>query len=185
MPREAKKAPLSRAELLETGLERRNNSKLYERESSGAISEIVSCVASSLTTEKNHVSLNDTPRIKNILQDYLQACIDTATVPSVAGFCRALGISRTAFYSCLNSKSPVETSELFQCVHDSFADILLQCSLRGAIQPVVSIFVAKALFGLRDSSELVIEQKTPNNPLGPEVDLKRLEDLVENIVIDD
>ncbi len=53
----------------------------------------------------------------------------------------------------------------------------------GAAHPIISIFVAKSVYGYRESLEIVTPQ---NRPLGEEIDPEELRKRIEaDIVIDD
>jgi len=62
--------------------------------------------------------------------------------------------------------------------------MLTQASLRGTVQPVVSIFIQKAMYGFNEKVEVIAEQRQIS-PLGPEADQAALEQRIADVVIDD
>lgn len=187
MPTTPKHNPMSRSELAEYGAEKRQ-SKLYRAETAAfsdqQISELVQRTARELDAARAKINLSDTETVREVTQEYLSACVDTSTVPSISGLCRALGCSRTAFYHIVNTRTPRETADFFETVHDAFSDVLAEASLRGAVQPVVAIFLQKALFGHSEKVEIVATAK-PSSPLGEQADQAALEAKLADVVIDE
>lgn len=182
----AKNSPMPYTEMVAAGEQKKQN-KLYRQETSEfsdqQISALVQRTAPELTGTSEKISLTDTGRVKAVTVDYLKSCEDTSTLPTIAGLARALGISRQAVYDCIGRHSPAATAEWFTRCHDAFSDMLTQASLRGTVQPVVSIFVQRAMYGLRESVEIVA--KRDDGPLGPEADQLELERKLQDIVVDD
>lgn len=188
MPTKPKNIPMSYDEMVADGVSKKAN-KLYRQEtaefSDRQISAIVERAAAELeTTESKNVSLDDIKAVRAVTRNYLESCVETSTVPSISGLCRALGCSRTAYYNIVNAGRPKETAEFFEMAHDSFSDILAQASLRGAVQPVVAIFLEKALFGYNERVEIVTAQKQCG-PLGDAPDMARLEEKLKDVVVED
>lgn len=106
------------------------------------------------------VSLNDTEALKARMCAYLQACEDTATFPSSLGLARSIGYTARALRMWITNKPDSETARLLGLFNDLCADVISQSALRNNANAVFSIFISKALYGLRDSTEIVV---TPQN----------------------
>lgn len=165
--------------MLESGGERKKNSSLYKAQSAefvdGELSALISKTAEELTTAATTepVSLSDTQEVKRRTVIYLRACEESSSFPSVAGLARSMGLSRQAVYDCLWRNSPSETARWLELFRDSCSDILAEAGLRNNCNGVVSIFLQKALYGLRESVEIVA--KRDDGPLGPLADKTALE----------
>lgn len=130
------------------------------------------------------ISLTDTAEVKRRTIIYLRACEESSSFPSVNGLARSLGLSRQALYDTISRKSPAKTAEWLELCRDSFSDILAEASLRNNCNSITAIFLQKAVYGLRESVEIVASK--PENPLGPEIDPEELRRRIEdNIVIED
>lgn len=141
--------------------ETRKTSRLYRAESSAFSDERISAAVDAIKSELEAaaqlepISFADTARIKRLTASYLTACSESSTIPTVFGLCRALGISRTAFYRVMRGDNYPDTAAWFALLSDAFADVLAQSSLRNDTNPIVSIFLQKAIYGLRDTLEIV------------------------------
>lgn len=177
-------------EMVESGAERRKNSSLYKIQSSEFVDEQLSALiaktAGELVTAASAepVFLMDTDAVKTRTVLYLKSCEVSSSFPSIAGLARSMGLSRQALYDTINRNSPKDTAEWLELCRDAFSDLLSEAALRNNCNGVVSIFLQKALYNLRESVEIVAKRE--DNPLGPlqdpEVLRRRIEDYV---VIDD
>lgn len=172
------------------GEEKKRNSKLYKAQSAefvdGELSALIAKTAEELTTAATAepVSLLDTQEVKRRTVVYLRACEESSSFPSIAGLARSMGLSRQALYDCVWRNSPPDTAKWLELCRDSFSDILAEAGLRNNCNGVVSIFLQKALYGLRETVELVA--KRGDGPLGPLADKAALEQrILGSIVIDD
>jgi len=129
--------------------------------------ELVSVQRQSFETSisNQRVSLNDTEVLKCRMLAYLQACEDTATFPSSLGFARSIGYTDRALRVWRTNKPDSETARLLGMFNDLCADVLGQSALRNNANSIFSIFISKALYGLRDSTEIVV---TPQNNFASE-----------------
>ena len=66
-----------------------------------------------------------------------------------------MGLSRQAVYDCMWRKSPPETAAWLELCRDTFSDILSESALKNNCNSIVSIFLQKAVYGLRESVEVV------------------------------
>lgn len=165
------------------------SSRLYRAERDEHVDErlcdIVGRTANELqeAAVREPVAMSDVATVKAQTIRYTQACERAATLPSMAGLALALGVSRQRLYKILASESPPETARWLELCQLAFSDALANASLRGDVQPVVSIFLQKATFGLRETLEIV--GKTEPSPLGNTPDLKALEERILTSVVDD
>lgn len=103
---------------------------------------------------RTKVDWNDLPTIQARVTQYMQACAQAGTFPSVQGMAtHALGISRRRLNEYLAHNSNA-TTEYLECVKDVFADILMDSSLRNHGNVVMSIFVLKNNHNFRDNLEI-------------------------------
>lgn len=176
-----KNAPaLTYREIVESE-QKKLNSKAYKIEvSEHALArnrDLVGKTADELldTATAEPVSLKDLGDVKSRTVVYVKACGAAGTLPNIAGLCVALGLSRSAFYDCLSNRRPAETAEWLSLVRDAFSDIAWQASLRGDVQPIVTIFQQKAMYNWRESLEIVA---TTTNPVGEDVDEATLQNRI-------
>lgn len=155
---------MSQAEMIEAGRQKRSASKIYKAASmeltDEAISSIVgrglSEIMDSDSVEK--INLSDINIVKEVSKQYLKACKESATLPSMAGLARAMGCSRSILYRWMKSRHETETGQWLLMCHDLFSDVLAETALRNNSNPIVSIFLLKALFGLQDHTAIEVSQ---------------------------
>ena len=166
-------------EMVEAGTERRKNSSLYKIQSAAFVDEQLAALVAKTAGElvevatAEPVSLMDTEAVKARTVLYLKACETSSSFPSVAGLARSMGLSRQSLYDCITRNSPVDTAAWLELFRDSCSDILAEAGLRNNCNGVVSIFLQKALYNLRESVEIVA--KRDDGPLGPLADKAALE----------
>lgn len=169
------------SEMIESGERQRKTSKLYKAESAAFVDERLSDLLKRTTAElaeaatTEPVSLQDTDEVKRRTVLYLRACEKTSCFPSISGLARSMGLSRQALYDCIWRQSPPATAAWLEICRDTFSDILAESALRNNCNSIVSIFLQKAVYGLRESVEVIA--KTDPDPLGTPVtaeDLSRL-----------
>lgn len=168
-------------EMVEDGEQQRKTSKLYRAASAEFVNEQLSALLQKTTGElaeaatAEPVSLQDTEEVKRRTVLYLRACEKASCFPSVSGLARSMGLSRQAIYDTIWRKSPPATAAWLEICRDTFSDILAESALRNNCNSIVSIFLQKAVYGLRESVEVIA--KTDPDPLGTPVtaeDLSRL-----------
>lgn len=176
-------------EMVEAGTEQKKQSKLYKAESAEFVDERLSALVGktvaelATAAESRPVSLADTDLVKERTILYLKACEATSTFPSVAGLARSMGLSRQALYDVMWRQSPPRTAEWLELCRDSFSDILAEASLRNDCNNITAIFLQKALYGLRESVEIVAKTETP---LGDSLDQTALEARIAgSVIVDD
>lgn len=151
----------------EKGLSTTRGNSIYKKESGEyqeeKLRELVAAKTAELvaTATKEKVSLEDIDTVKARTIIYLRACEETGTFPSSLGLARSLGYSDRALRNWRNFKSDTETARWLEMFNDMCADILNQSALKNNANSIVSIFLNKAMYGFRETNELVI---TPNTP---------------------
>ena len=142
--------------MIEYGKQKRTTSKIYKGEAmeltNNAISQIVTRGLSELENADRHqIELSNAEMVKETSKLYIQACADTATLPSMAGLARAMGVTRSALYLWMRRKD-TDTGKWLTMCQDLFSDLLSDGALKNSVNPIVSIFLQKAQYGLRDNA---------------------------------
>lgn len=143
----------------------RKGSSIYKVESGeyqeDKLRKLVAAKTSELVemTSMEKVSLENTEDVKARTIVYLRACEETGTFPSSLGLARSLGYSDRALRNWRNYKPDTETARWLEMFNDFCADIMNQSALKNNANGVYAMFINKALYGFRETSELVI---TPN-----------------------
>lgn len=176
-------------EMVAEGTEQKTKSKLYKVEASQFVDERLAALIAKTTDElttaatAEPVTLADTGEVKRRTVYYLKACEASSSFPSIAGLARSMGLSRQAVYDCIWRHSPAKTADWLELCRDSFSDILAEASLRNDCNNITAIFLQKALYGLRESVEIVAKTETP---LGDSLDQAALEARIAgSVVVDD
>lgn len=97
------------------------------------------------------IKLEDTESVKKLTEQYLQACITTATLPKLSGLAHCLGYTRDGLYWFMRNKKDHPSGQFLNAFRDVCADAMADSSTKGVIHPIVGIFLLKALYGLRDN----------------------------------
>lgn len=151
----------------EKGLSTTRGNSIYKKESGEYQEEKLRELVAAKTAElvsvatKEKVSLEDIDTVKARTIVYLRACEETGTFPSSLGLARSLGYSDRALRNWRNFKSDTETARWLEMFNDMCADILNQSALKNNANSIVSIFLNKAMYGFRETNELVITPSTP------------------------
>lgn len=184
MPRDQlpKNQPQTTEEMTNELTAKRKTSKLYKVQAdaykAGELSQLINQTAAALkeSEHKGRISLSDFDAVKKQTFEYLQACEMTGTFPSMSGLARSLGYSRRAIYDLIDSRTTSTTADWLERCRDLFSDILAQASLQNNANSIVSIFLQKALYGMRETVELTL---TPPNPLGENADAGQVKKLID------
>ena len=151
----------------ERGLSVTKGNSIYKKESGEyqeeKLRELVAAETAKLVevTTKEKVSLEDIENVKIRTIAYLRACEETGTFPSNLGLARSLGYSDRALRNWRNQKPTSETAQWLEMFNDLCADVLNQSALKNNANSIVSIFLNKAMYGFRETNELIL---TPNKP---------------------
>lgn len=158
----------SMTESKEKGLALDKGHSIYKEKSGeyqeDKLRELVAAKTSELveTATKEKVSLEDIDSVKARTIVYLRACEQTGTFPSSLGLARSLGYSDRALRNWRNFKPDTETAQWLEMFNELCADILNQSALKNNANSIVSIFLNKAMYGFRETNELVLTPSTPN-----------------------
>ena len=175
-------------EMIESSRQQRQSSKLYKAQSAEfsemRISELISRTAAQLAdaATKEPVSLTDTDEVKRRTILYLKACEAAACFPSINGLALSMGLTRQALYDVIWRHNPAATADWLELCRDSFSDILADASLKNNCNNITAIFLQKALYGLRETVEIVAKTE---NPIGDEISQDVLTERIMGSVVDD
>ena len=98
------------------------------------------------------IDLENVNLVKAVSKEYIRACATSSTFPTMNGLARSMGLCSGTLYYWMREKSTTDTAKWFEILRDLFADILQEGALRNNANPVVSIFILKARFGLKDNA---------------------------------
>lgn len=163
----------SMEESKERGLSLNKGNSIYKKESGEYQEEKLRELVAAKTTElvkyatQEKVSLADIDDVKKRTIVYLRACEETGTFPSSLGLARSLGYSDRSLRAWRSNKPNSETAQWLEMFNDLCADVLNQSALKNNANSIVSIFLNKAMYGFRETNELVI---TPNGLQNEEIE---------------
>lgn len=141
------------------------------------LSELVRRSAGQLAeADKVKIPLSDAEAVKVQAYRYLAACEQAGAFPSIVGLSRALGCSRRALYKVIDERIYPVTADFLELFRDMCSDILSESALTNNANTVATIFIQKAVYGLRESVELVV---TPPSPLGESTNPEQIKWLIE------
>ena len=176
-----------------TEQEKVKGNRIYKAESLEAASSAISqSVAYALGELKQagtgeRVSLDNTEMVKALTEKYLVVCSKTATLPTMSGLARVLGYTRDGIRWHMKNKPSSKTTEWLELFRDLCSDLLAQNALVGSVHPVVSIFLEKACYGLRDNITIETisnDDKYNNEPTAEEL-IERAKILYGDEMIDE
>lgn len=150
----------------ERGLSVRRGQSLYKQQSGEYQEEkLKSLIALNLdelaeVASKDKISLDDTPEVKKRTVLYMRACLESGTFPSIMGLARSMGYSRRALNYWREKYPQSDTGRWLDIVADVCADILSQSALKNNANNIMAIFLSKALYEMRETSELVVKPGT-------------------------
>ena len=159
MPRKPQ-PPMDESELTSMQTEKRN-SQFYRTQSGKhrqkELSALVGRVQSELRDAPERIALvsGDLAAVKAQVYRYIDSCIKAGTMPSVQGTARSLGHTRQSLYKFLETHSNSEIALFLEMARDACSEALDTAALANDINPIVSIFIQKSLFGRREGLELI------------------------------
>lgn len=118
-----------------------------------------------------HISLNDINELKKRSLLYLKACEVNSVFPSLSGLARCLGYSRRELEYWRSKHQNSETAQWLDSFADTCAEILHQAALTKNASEITTIFLSKSLYGMTETSHLVLEQ---GQDIKPEIDTETL-----------
>ena len=152
-------------EARENGLALTKGNSIYKQQAGeykkGELSTLLQAKTQELVevATREKVSLSDSEEVKRRTIVYLRACEETSTFPSALGLARSLGYSDRALRNWRNKQPLSETAQWLEMFNDLCADVLNQSALDNNANSIVAIFLNKAMYGFRETNELVL---TPN-----------------------
>ena len=150
------------SESKEKALSTRKGQSIYKKESGEYQEEkLKDLIALNLNelgelASKKRVALEDVHEVKQRSIIYLKACQETGTFPSSLGLARSLGYSDRALRHWRSHQLNTATAQWLEMFNDLCADILSQSALKNNANNIMAIFLSKALYEMRESSELVV-----------------------------
>lgn len=132
------------------------------------------------SSKRRPVDFNDIEDVKTRTREYLDACAETGSFPSLMGLAAyGFGMSRRTLYWHLKNHPETESSRFIDRVRDLIADVLASAALNRHADSVVSIFVLKNGLGFSDRVEI--------EPVAPHAEENALseEDLFKRYVIEE
>ena len=115
-----------------------------------------------------HISLSDINELKKRSLIYLKACEENSVFPSLSGLARCLGYSRRELEIWRTKHQNTETAKWLDSFADACAETLYQAALTKSTSEITTIFLSKALYGMTETSHLVLEQG--QGDIKPEID---------------
>ena len=166
MPKSPQKTPQTVPEMIEAQtIAKREKSRIYKVESAEfqktELAALINKTAAELVdaVKNEKICISNTEAIQRQTVLYLKSCEESGTFPSMNGLARALGYSRRALYWEIDHRSTPATADWLEVCRDAFSDVLTESALKNNCNSIVSIFINKAVYGLRESVELIA---TPN-----------------------
>ncbi len=123
------------------------------------IQRVVAELANSLTKER--VALENLEEVQKRSLVYLKACEEAGSFPSSLGLARALGYSDRTLRHWRHNRADTPTAQWLERFNDACAEILSLSALKNNANSISAIFLTKALYDFRETSEVVL---TPNTP---------------------
>lgn len=158
----------------EKQLSRTRGNNLYPRERSEVADETISRLVGMSFEQmgefatSEHISLTDMTELKKRTLIYLKACEDNAVFPSISGLCRTLGYSRQEIENWRSKHPGTETARWLNSFADACMETLHQAALKKSASEITAIFLSKAVYGLTETSNLVLSQRQSETV--PEID---------------
>ena len=153
--------PLTNEEMVTQLSEKVKTSKIYKAQADEhrkeEIAKSIQCQIEALemSFSTGRIQLKDTDAVKAQTINFLQACQNSGTIPTVAGLAVALGLSRNAIYDYMRSQPSSETTKFLESYQSMSASILMQQGLSRNTDQAVTIFLLKnSGQGLADRVEI-------------------------------
>lgn len=168
--KEPKNLPQTKVEMIEEMTATKNiKRKPYKVESDEHRADVLSALVNKSAAQlveadqRGKISLSDTAAVKAQTMLYMQCCEQTGSFPSIVGLSRSLGYSRRAIYDEIDHHTNPATADWLEMCRDTFSDILAESALTNNANTIMAVFLSKAVYGLRESIELIAHT---DNPLG-------------------
>ena len=106
---------------------------------------------------KEKVSLSNTEEVKKRTIIYLKCCQETGTFPSNQGLSRALGHTDRSLRCWRSRNGDTPTGQWLEMFSEMCAEILHQSALTGNAQPIITIFLSKANYDMREENYITLK----------------------------
>lgn len=128
------------------------------------------------------VDVSDPKQVQERIETYLDFCEDNDQKPNMVGLSLWLGVDRATLkrWKCGDLRKDTH-QPLIERYTTLLEDLWIQYMMNGKTNPASGIFIAKNLFGYKDTQDIVV---TPHTPLGEETDEAKLESKYAESVID-
>ena len=149
-------------EAKERGLSSQRGQSIYKKESGEyqeeKLKDLISMNLKELaeTATNERISLDDLEEIQKRTVCYMRACEETGTFPTCLGLARSLGYSDRALRYWRSRHPESKTAQWLEMFNDMCADILSQSALKNNANNIMAIFLNKALYEMRETSEIVL-----------------------------
>lgn len=109
------------------------------------------------------VDVKDTKAIEQRITDYLQFCVEKDVAPSVPGCANWLGVSVQTLQAWYQGATATPEHQLVAAkFYAIMQDVWSQDMHEGDINNIAGIFVGKAMFGYKDTQEIVVTNRVTN-----------------------
>lgn len=141
----------------------RVGNQMYSKDADSGekVAAVVKYVARELENLPQRINFSDTELVRDTVLRYIHSCENYGVIPTKIGLARACGCDRETYARWMQRNPNHPTSRLLAAVGDSFSEALSQASLNGSVQPIVGIFLQKALYGLRENEPMQQAAETP------------------------
>ena len=154
------------AENKERQISRSRGQGLYPKERSEVVEATISKLVGmsfeqmcELATSE-HIALSDTTELKKRSLIYLKACEENSVFPSMSGLARSLGYSRRELEIWRTKHQNSDTAKWLDSFADACAETLHQAALTKSTSEITTIFLSKALYGMTETQNLILTQRT-------------------------
>ena len=127
------------------------------------------------------IDISDPAQVEERINEYLDYCEDHDKKPGMVELSLWLGVNRDTLKSWKRGEFRSAThKQLIERYVTLLESQWTDYMMNNKVNPASGIFLAKNLFGYKDTQDVVIEPKTP---LGEETDAKQLEEKYKDSVI--
>lgn len=162
--------PQSFSEMVDAG-KKRKTSKAYREESSEfvdmSIRSLVKMSAEQLAEvadKRGTILLENTQDLIKSTIIYMEACAESAVVPTLLGLATSIGYSIDAFLFFKKTHPEHETTKWLNLCKDKFANMTVIAGEKNFGNSIMYMFVLKSMYGFVEKT--AFEVSTPTDPLG-------------------
>ena len=160
-------AIMTHDEMVEMNKERKlTRLNLRSQEAEDCVHTLIQNATTEIVNMSDKISLADTATVRQVTEQYLCSCEEVNVLPAKTGLCRAFGVSRQGVDDYMRRNPEHRTTQYLQIVFDAFSEVLTNAALNNSVNMVYSIFIQKAVFGLKESIAIETVQNNMLNPDG-------------------